>query len=388
MRILIATDTYPPHVNGAAYFSQRLAHGLAAHGHEVAVLAPGLAMRHTDSFEGSVRLFGVRSYPLVPRNRSALPEYLAPYIRRVLREFRPDVVHIQNHYIIGRVVAREAHALGIPLVATNHFMPENISHYLHLPGLFERQLDRLLWRDAARVMRRAQIVTSPSETAATALRPWLPQVEVISNGIDLTRFNPHDNPAPARERYRLPDVPLFIFVGRLDREKNIGVLLRAAALAQEPLALVIAGTGFEKDRLPALAKALGVERKVIFTGFVDDALLPSLYAACDCFVNACSAELQCLTALEAMATGLPVLLARAMALPELVEDNGYLFKPGDAQELAARMDELARNKDERRRMGTKSLRIAERHNIEHVLGEFESLYRKAVSRASARTIAH
>ena len=132
--------------------------------------------------------------------------------------------------------------------------------------------------------------------------------------------------------------------------------------------------------LKKLAHTLGAQEKVTFTGFVPDTLLPSLYAAASCFVIAGIAELQCIVAMEAMATGLPVLGARAVALPELIHqgENGYLFEPGDVEELSRRIVELFNDEDLRRRMGARSREIIAGHDIDIVMERFEEFYRVAM----------
>lgn len=386
MRVLIASDTYHPHVNGASYFTQRLAHALAAAGHEVAVVAPGQSLYQTHEMQGRVHFYGVRSFPIfiVPKFRFVMPVLSAIQRRTafVMREFKPDVVHIQMHFPISRVALKEALRLGIPAVATNHFMPENLTHYLHLPRAVTGLIHRWAWQDAARVFRMAHAVSAPTRTAADIMQPQLSQeILVISNGIDLKRFNPSNDPEPARQKYNLPHKPTLLFVGRLDKEKNVDVVLRAVALARDTdFHFVVAGHGAEQNKLKRLAQTLGIAERVTFAGFVPDALLPHLYAAADCFVNAGTAELQCIVAMEAMATGLPVVGARAVALPELIhhEKNGYLFEPGDSEELAGYLARIMGGQELRERMGQESLKIIARHDIDLTLEAFEDFYRKAM----------
>lgn len=385
MRVLIASDTYYPHVNGASYFTQRLAHALAERGHEVAVVAPGPSVSTTHEMHGRVHFYGVRSFPIfiVPRFRFVMP-VISGISRRAaaaIREFKPDVVHIQMHFPISRMVLKEAERQNIPVVATNHFMPENLTHYLHLPGTITTLIHRLAWQDAARVFRRAHKLSAPTRTAADIMQPHLNQeMYAVSNGIDLKRFNPHNDPTPARQMYNLPDKPTLLFVGRLDKEKNVDVVLRAVALVKDTnFHFCIAGHGAEQNKLRRLAKELGIESRVTFAGFVPDDILPSLYAAADCFVNAGIAELQCIVAMEAMATGLPVVGARAVALPELIHhgENGYLFEPGNSEELAGHLSGIMTNQELRERMGRESLRIIAGHNIDVTLETFEEFYRTA-----------
>ncbi|MDO8518255.1 MAG: glycosyltransferase [bacterium] len=385
MRILIASDTYHPHVNGASYFTQRLSHALADAGHEVAVISPSTDLSNTKKRWGKVQRYGLRSFPIiVPGFRFVLPWVINPAIRRALVEFKPDIVHIQSHFFISRATLNAAQKRGIPVVATNHFMPDNLTHYLHLPKIVTEAIHSVMWRDAARVYRKAKGLSSPTRTAADLVQPQLNQeILAISNGIDLARFNPSNDPTPAQKQYNLPKKPTLLFVGRLDKEKNVDVVLRAVAVARKSVNFhfVVAGHGAEEVKLKTLAQTLELEADTTFCGFVPDELLPSLYAAADCFVIAGIAELQCIVAMEAMATGLPVVGARAVALPELIhhKENGLLFEPGDSTELAGQLVEIFTKSDMRHTMGKKSLEIIAKHDINLTLEQFEQFYRQALN---------
>lgn len=390
MKVLLASDTYYPHVNGASYFTQRLAHALADRGHEVAVIAPSQTTAHADDLQRNVRVFGLRSLPafFYPGFRFVLPGTIHWRVRDIVRRFRPDVVHIQMHFPIARASLAAARKLGIPVVGTNHFMPENLIHYFHLPPAIARLVQILMWRDAARVYRRTRGVSAPTRAAAAMLEQWTgTPVRTISNGIDLERFNPSNDGTPALMRYRLPDKPILLFVGRLDKEKNIDVALRAVALAvtRADFHFVVAGSGAERPALDALAQRLGISAHVTFTGFVPDDMLPRLYAAAACFVNAGTAELQSIVTMEAMATALPAVGAQAVALPELIRnhENGFLFDPGHAKELAGHLVNIFAHADLRAAMGRNSLAIIAPHDINATLDSFEDFYHAALREAGS-----
>jgi 1,2-diacylglycerol 3-alpha-glucosyltransferase len=385
MKVLIASDTYWPHVNGASYFTQRLAAALAERGHEVAVISPSRTMGNDTLTRHGAKLYGVRSFPVffVPHFRFVLPWVINRRIARVIRDFKPDIVHIQMHFLVSRTVLAAAQKQGIPVVATNHFMPENLVHYLHLPKPITDAINALAWKDAVRVLGKTYGITSPTKTANTFIEPWIGRtLPAVSNGIDLVRFNPQNDGTPAREQYHLPHKPTLLFVGRLDKEKNVDLVLRAIAVARKDVDIhfVAAGHGAEGKKLQKLARTLGIAEHVTFTGFVPDELLPSLYAAADCFVNAGIAELQCIVAMEAMATGLPIIGANAVALPELIhhDKNGYLFEPGDVEGLAGHIVEMFRDGSRRATMGQHSLEIIAHHDINKTLEAFEDFYRQAL----------
>src|SRR5215213_2425055 len=382
MKVITGNDTYPPDVNGAAYFTRRLAVALSGRGHEVHVLCPSRSLWSGVMTRDGVVECRTRSLPVPfhPGLRFSPPPFLLRYVLEEVRRIRPDVVHAQGHFFIGRALIRAAKQLGVPVVATNHFMPDNLVFYLHLPERIEKKVAEWVWHDFSRVFDRADLVTAPTPFAAKLAeenglnRSILP----ISCGMDLSRFSPTNGGHAFKTRYGVPERPVFMYVGRLDAEKHVDELIEALPLVRKSVdaQLVLVGEEHEQGNLVSLARGQGVEGYVTFTGFVPDGELPGAYAAADVFCNASTAELQSIVTMEAMATGKPVVAANARALPLLVHDgeNGRLFEPGDLEGLSSRLAELLSDSGKRTRMGRESLRIVARHDIGITLDAFEELY--------------
>jgi glycosyltransferase involved in cell wall biosynthesis len=393
MKVMIGNDTYPPDVNGAAYFTRRLAVALADRGHEVHVLCPSRSMWNGEMTRDGVVECRTRSLPVPfhPGFRFSPPP-LRHHVLEELRRIRPDVVHAQGHFFLGRALIRAAKQLGVPVVATNHFMPDNLVFYLHLPQRIEKKVAQWAWSDFSRVFDRADLVTAPTPFAAKIAeenglhRSILP----VSCGMDLSRFSPTNEGCAFKMRYGVPARPVFMYVGRLDAEKHVDELIKALPLVRKSVdaQLVVVGDGHDHEKLVSLARKQGIERYVTFTGFVPDGELPGAYAAADVFCNAGTAELQSIVTMEAMATGKPVVAANARALPLLVHDgeNGRLFEPGDVEGLASRLTELLSDDHKRMRMGRESLRIVARHDIGITLGAFEELYEVLSTPGSGVTV--
>ena len=394
MKVMIGNDTYPPDVNGAAYFTRRLAVALAYRGHTVYVLCPSRSMWTGVMTRDGVVECRTRSLPLPfhPGFRFSPPPFLHRRVLEEVRRIRPDVVHAQGHFFIGRALIRAAKELGVPVVATNHFMPDNLVFYLHLPERIENKVAEWAWRDFSRVFDRADLITVPTPFAAKLAeenglhRPIFP----VSCGMDLSRFSPTNDGYAFKTRYGVPERPVFMYVGRLDAEKHVDELIKALPLVRKSVdaRLVVVGDGHEHGNLVSLARGRGVERYVTFTGFVPDGDLPGAYAAADVFCNAGTAELQSIVTMEAMATGKPAVAANARALPLLVHDgeNGRLFEPGDVEGLALRLTELLSDDGKRARMGQESLRIVARHDIGITLNAFEELYEALSMPGSGATV--
>jgi glycosyltransferase involved in cell wall biosynthesis len=380
LTIVMAADTFAPDVNGAARFAERLSAGLAGRGHDVHVVTPSVGHRNhgtfTENIEGQDltvhRLPGVR-WPPHDWLRFVWPWRSKHYARKVLSEVRPDVVHSQSHIVIGRGLTRIAHQRGIPVVATNHVMAENILDFTTLPDALNRVVVKLAWADAKRTFDLTRAVTTPTRRAADFLESTIEIADVIpiSCGIDRSNYRPDLTP---RAQNRI------LFVGRLTTEKHIDVLLKAVARLDPALDVHVdlVGGGDQRKNLEQLRHTLGLDERVTFHGHAPEEELRTLYSQASLFAIASIAELQSIATMEAMASGLPIVAANAVALPHLVHDgeNGYLFEPGNDEELAARLtDVLTAAPAERLRMQQASLDGVAIHDINRTLDTFEALYR-------------
>jgi glycosyltransferase involved in cell wall biosynthesis len=191
-----------------------------------------------------------------------------------------------------------------------------------------------------------------------------------------------------KEKYSIPDKPVLLFVGRLDPEKKVEEVLHAVARAEKKIdfCLVIVGKGTRKTALENLAKELGITDKVIFTGFVPDADLPSLYKISRSFIIASTAELLSLATLQAMATGLPIIAVNAGALSELVHDriNGFLYNAGDIDTLVENICNIILKDDLHREMSVQSLLYSHHHDIFKTVESFERIYSSTIEKKSVK----
>jgi glycosyltransferase involved in cell wall biosynthesis len=379
LTVLIAADTFPPDVNGAANFAERLAVGLAGRGHDVHVICPA-ANRHHGTFleqhDGATltvhRLYSTR-WPLHDWLRFATPWRAEGNAERIMEQIRPDVVHIQSHIVIGRAVVRVANRRGIRVIATNHFMPENLLEHTGLPHFLRATAVKLAWRDAARTYTHVAAITTPTKRAAVFLERSVDVTGVlaVSCGIEAADYTARED-RPAANR--------VVFVGRVTAEKQIDVLLRAMTLLDPALdaRLTIVGGGDLLKQLQLMTVELGLAERVTFAGYLSDADLRRTLTDATVFAMPSVAELQSIASLEAMASGLPIVVADAMALPHLVDEgvNGYLFRPGDSRDLADKLTRvLTASDDDYLAMRRASLQVIEGHDIQRTVSVFESLYR-------------
>jgi glycosyltransferase involved in cell wall biosynthesis len=379
MHIVIVTDQYLPMVGGVAVTTQRLSTHLAARGHRVWVVAPSESWRNQQHLEAQVTIYRFSSFewPAYEGQRIALLPFIG--LIRLFKSIKPDVIHIHSPLVLGTLAQRVAHRLHIPVIATNHFMPINLSRSLTGDGLLGRGFTRCVYRCLIALYQQCEYVTAPTSTAFKLLveHGLRTAGEPVSNGIDLNLFCPGPRDETLRQALHLPtDRPLALTLTRLMSEKRVHVLLEAMTQVQGPIHLAIAGTGPDAKPLQALASRLGLSQQVTFLGFVPHEQLVPLYRLADFFVMPSVAELQSLATLEAMACGLPVVAADAGALPELVQPgvNGYLFEPDKSNQLARTLTHLLREPQRWQAMGQQSVRIASQHDCNRVIDQWEAIY--------------
>lgn len=381
MRIMIVTDQYPPMVGGVPTVTRQLALDFANRGHQVWVVAPSYSSRDSYRVEQKVRVYRFSSFewPTYKDLRIAFLPFMP--IRKLLKKADPDIIHIHSPVVLGNVAQILAGGLRKPVIATNHYMPFNMSRALTNDPVFGKPFNNVTYSYLVHFCNRCEYVTAPTQTALKLLyeHGLRAPARAISNGIDLKHFQPGLRNEELRKRLALPaDRPLILSVNRLNHEKRIDVLIEALAKMQSPAHLAIASTGPAEAELRAQVAELHLQDRVTFLGFIGDVDLVSLYGLVDVFGIPSEADLQSITTMEAMACGLPVVAADSYALPELVhhEQNGFLFTPGDSHKMAYYLDALVTDTELRQRMSAQSLEIIAEHDRVRVLEEWETLYRR------------
>ncbi|WP_247642449.1 glycosyltransferase [Brevibacterium aurantiacum] len=386
------TETYAPEVNGAAKFAERLAAGLAARGNDVHVACPSATGKASVSTEDGVTVHRMTSHRwlLHPTWTICMPWETKPELSRLLDTLQPDVVHTQAHFVIGRYAFSEASRRGIPVVATNHFMPDNVRPYLRAPKSLLDGGTAVAWWDLRRKFQSADFITVPTQLAADLLTQngFTSPIRAVSCGIDLERFahlrdDEAVQPATVSEPVSGSAPPRILFVGRLSSEKHAADIVEALAKTDPALGLEadIVGGGDQEEPLKELAAELGIADRVHVLGKISDKELVDAYQRCTFFCMPSTAELQSIATLEALASRKPVVLADAVALPHLVRDgiNGFLFPPRDIEELASRFTQICElSEDDLDAMARASLDVVAKHDIEYTLDTFESIYSKVI----------
>jgi glycosyltransferase involved in cell wall biosynthesis len=218
------------------------------------------------------------------------------------------------------------------------------------------------------------------------------RTHVVSLPVDTTWLSPGPSEQPLRSTLGMPsDCRILLFVGRLASNKRVPVLVEALARLKTTKPAVHAvmagdcGDAYEpeRDRCRERAARLGVSDRLHFLGKVDDRHLRDLYRDADVLVMPSIHEGFCLPVVEAMACGMPVVAARAAALPETVGDAGLTFMPDDADDLARVLNRLFATKLPDRRTGVQRIAIVAPRFGHGVVGGAETSLRTLARSMSA-----
>ncbi|MFO7929366.1 MAG: glycosyltransferase [Candidatus Humimicrobiaceae bacterium] len=389
LKILFTIEVYPPEINGSGIATKRIAEGLAKRGYNVGVACSGTSIEPKMTIENEVTVYRLGSLPVFIRKDYHFSPFARASMGRIFDDFRPDILHIADHFFVSTAANIEAKKRDVKVVGTNHFHPDNILHHSNMSkdNMFYRILEQKFWDSFLKVFNGIDMVTVPSNTAAKIIehigieKPIL----VISNGLDLGNFKIKAGTGEIRKRFSIRrDCPVFVTVSRLEKEKRVDILIKALARIRgyTDFQFLIAGNGGQKKILRGLAQNLGIGHEVIFTGQLNEGDLVGLYKASDIYLSGSEVELQGLSIMEAMASGLPVIAARAMAIPELVlhGTNGLLFNPGDAEDASGKTLKLARDKKLRVKMSKNSLQLIRKHDFKNTLDKFENIYGKLANK--------
>ncbi|MFZ2836228.1 GDP-mannose-dependent alpha-mannosyltransferase [compost metagenome] len=385
MKILIASDLHWPTINGVATFSRTLAQGLAERGHEVLVIAPSQTGKRSKQVDGKYIIARTVSVPFPFYQNFRISLTPQREMKKIMDDFEPDVIHIQMLMWIGQAAMKYGNKNGIPIVSTNHAMPENLMDNLKLLAPVARPINFMLREYGRRFHSKSDCVTMPTQSAIDMFNIDMPNPMIaVSNGIDLSRFQPGPVDPAIYKKFHLPmDRPIISYIGRLDAEKHLSVLVKAfARIHKETNAhLLIVGDGTDADRLHYLARELSIISHVSFTGRVTDEEITALHRVGSVYCMPSPAELQSIATLEAMASGQPIVAVDAGALRELCQDgrNGYLCTQDDDEQIAERLKLVLSDEPKRKEMVAESLAIAATHDIEHTLDQFEEIYQNILT---------
>lgn len=335
MKVAIFSDTYPPEINGVATSCRNLCHTLKNHGEEVLVVTTNIYANELNLDHNVMRVPGVEMKHLYDYRWASIYNSGA---MKILREFKPDVIHIQTDGGVGQFGFIAAGLLHCATVYTFHTMMEDYTYYA-TKGYFDRAAKGIVRSYVRHKSKAADEFITPSEK----IREYMRNIgvdaylNVIPTGIDFSAFK-----KSAIDTHKLLDLKkqfgiekdtyVILSLGRVAKEKSIDITLEGYAdfLKNNPkkkTLFLLVGGGPALEELKKLAQKLGISDHVIFVGPVNPDSVPLYYQLGNCFVSASITETQGLTFMEAMASSLVLLARYDESLLGTIKDgeNGFFF---------------------------------------------------------------
>jgi len=374
-RVALFAGAYNHIADGVSLTLNRLVRHLEEKGVAVRVFAPTVEDPQIEEHAGT--MIPVPSLPAPGRTDYRIALGLTPRVRRALRRFDPTVVHIATPDLLGRHALSVATNAGVPVVASYHTHFSSYLKYYHLGWL-----EGAVWAYLRHFYARCDEIYVPSRAMADILRAHdiSGRLRLWRRGVDTDRFAPERRSLEWRRGYGIDDDEVVVvFVSRLVREKGLDVYAEVIERLEEtgvPHTSLVVGDGPVRDELETrLPNAL-------FTGFLEGEALLRAYASSDVFLFPSDTETFGNVTLEAMASGLPTICARAAGSRDLVDEGttGRLCPPGDVGAFADATHSLIRDAARRREMGKAARTRAQDFTWDAVLGRMNQYYEEVLAR--------
>jgi glycosyltransferase involved in cell wall biosynthesis len=368
LRVAVISGNYNYCADGVALVLNRLVAHLLEQGVRVKVFAP---TKKKPVLQHAGELISVPSLSFLLNPNYRLAWGLPSRIRQQIAEFRPHVIHCATPDLLGFAALRLARRLKVPAVATYH---THFATYLHYFGL--GLMEPLCWR----VMRRFYNQTRETFVPSASMREVLQKhgvscpLTVWEHGVDAERFSPQRRSLEWRRAQGIRDEEILVgFVGRVGWEKNValwGDVVQRLDQCGRPIRSIMIGDGPAR---PAMQTRL---KNTLFPGYMGHDALPAAFASFDVFLNPSTTETFGCVTLEAMACGVPPVVADATGSRDIVthEVNGFICRPGDPGDFAQRVMQLADNPSLRQRLCDASTQHAAGCTWDHVMQQMVEHY--------------
>jgi glycosyltransferase involved in cell wall biosynthesis len=340
MRILYLSNSYPLTISGVSTVVGNLINWMAKD-HTSAIICPNTSTRyHKDTSSISIH-YRLPSYKTLvrPDVRFITPNPLQ--LKKAFVDFQPDIIHLHDPSPASVILKEVALNQKIPVVFSHHFTPNLILGYL--PDFLKTHtqnnpnLHKAILQFVTKLYKNSDHLVVPSHTIRSSLSQFTKiPISVISNGINYQRLS-HPNPSAINRiarLYHLPTKPFVFYVGRIDPDKNLDILIKAWShinSSSDQFRLVIVGSGSQVRKLKKLASSLNLSSSITWTGHIPHTELAHIYnhPCAKIFAIPSPIESQSIVTLMALAAGKPVIAANSGALPEIVlpGKTGYLFPP-------------------------------------------------------------
>ena len=382
MRIAFFTDTYLPEINGVTNTLSRLGYYLDKSLIQQLVIAPEYEEdnTHCDSAWRRVYRFKGITTSLSPKSRLAIPAHWN--INKICDDFEPDLIHVTTELGIGFRGMRYAETRGIPLVMSYH---TDFGKYLKYHNLeFMRPIveSYISWFYSFSCRTLVPSRCTHNELSQLGYH----NLDIWSRGIDTSDFSPRSRNEELRNALSGGKF-IFLYVGRLSAEKSLDLLLYAASELEKHFpglsAFVFTGDGpyieiIKKSNLP----------NVVLTGFKRGGELSEIYASADCFAFPSATETFGNVALEALASGLPVVSVNGGGVTDFLihNNNALLCAPDEASDFTNNLASVMENGELRTQLSVNARKSALSRDWNNIFKGLVDVYAEAIEENSIRSL--
>lgn len=377
MKIGFFTDSYLPMLDGVSTSVESCARALEEKGHEVYIIAPRYP-RYKDKKRNVYRLISIKVVR-TPEIRFALqlPEKSLLQILQI--DF--DIIHGHSGGGVTFLGLQIARAKNIPYIATYHTLWNRYAHYMFRGVVIRPRMLEMTSRFFGNL---CDALIAPTKRVKKELVSYniTKPIFVLPNGIRTQDYK-NIKPGFLRKKARISkNTKILLYVGRLGEEKSVDFLIRSFQLIHakdKNTALVLLGSGPDKDKLKDIAKRLDISQAVYFIGTVRHTSMPKVYADADLFVFASQTETQGMVILESFASGVPVVAVKDDAFVGVIEDdiNGYLVEK-DRKVFAKKALAVLTNNELHDKLSEGAKISVERFSIEKTVSYLEEQYKKLI----------
>ena len=323
LKIGIFTDSYRPYTSGVVRSIETFTEEFREQGHETYIFAPDYP-----NCQKEYGVFRFSSIPAPTNHEFAIAMPFSLRLRPTLKKLNLDLIHVHSPFLLGRLGAKYARKLNVPLVFTFHTLYDQYVHYVPIGQNLTREITKKFCSDFCN---NCDLIIVPTSVVGERLLNWgvKSKIKAIPTGINVNEFKIHEKDWLFQKFNINQSCKLLISVGRLAKEKNFSFLINSYKRINDlypNTRLVIVGHGPEKEALANQCEKLDIKDKVIFTGTLTKEEIIKAYNSAHLFVFASVTETQGLVVGEAKAAGLPVVAVKAFGISEMVEDNidGFL----------------------------------------------------------------
>jgi glycosyltransferase involved in cell wall biosynthesis len=373
VRIALFTEVFLPKIDGVVTRVLRSVEQLRDLGHEVLIFAPG----DVPSNYAQQRVVHVNSVPMKPWYPELKLGIATPNIAREMEQFAPHVVHLVNPVVLAAYGALSAARRDLPMLASFH---TDTPKYADALGLGAIRKGGTAYLRRIHNLAEVNLCTSPQMVERAEALDF-ERVDLWPKAIDTDTYRPD---AASREARILltdghPDDKLMVYVGRMSKEKNLRALLEPIRrLGPEGVRLAMVGSGPDRDELEREFAGTNT----VFTGYMAGPALAAAFASADVFAFPSTTETLGFVALESMASGVPVVGARAGGIPFAVTEghSGLLFNPDSAGDFETQLRRLLFNDELREQFGRQAREEALRSSWRAATERLVEFYELAIDR--------